>query len=68
MAIMKAKELRAMGKQELLDKMREIKTELSKEKGAVASGTKAENPGNIKQMRRTIARIKTILKERGEKE
>ncbi len=65
MAIYKIKELRAMGGEELDDKLQQLNTELSKEKSAVASGTKPENPGKIKEMRKTVARIKTIKKERG---
>lgn len=64
MAIIKKKDLRAMGEGELRDKKQELETELSRERGAIASGTKAENPGKIKEMKRTIARINTILNER----
>ena len=64
MAIYKTKELRGMGKEEIDEKLQQLKTELSKEKGAVASGTKAENPGKIKEIRKTIARILTLKKEK----
>ena len=63
MAIYKTKELRGMGKEEIDDKLQQLKTELSKERGAIASGTKAENPGKVKEIRKTIARILTIKKE-----
>ena len=66
MAIYKTKELRAMAKEELNEKLQQLETELSKEKGAVASGTKPENPGKIKEVRKTIARIITIKKEKEE--
>ncbi len=64
MAIYKAKELRAMTKEELNEKLQQLETELGREKGAVASGTKPENPGKIREMRKTIARILTIMKEK----
>ncbi len=67
MAIYRIKELREKTIEELEKIERELKTELSREKSAVKSGTKAENPGKIKEIRKTIARIKTIMKERGEK-
>ena len=64
MAILKKKDLRSMGDTELQEKIDQMKTELRKEKGAVSSGTRAENPGRIKELKRTIARILTILHER----
>ena len=65
MAIYRAKDIRAMGLEELEDKKTQLTIELSKEKSAVASGTKPENAGKIREMKRTIARINTIKKERG---
>jgi len=64
MAVVKKKDLRAMGEGELKEKKQELETELSRERGAIASGTRAENPGKVREMRRTIARINTILNER----
>jgi len=66
MAIYKTKELRAMSKEELKEKLKQLEVELRKEKGAVASGTKPENPGKIREIRKTIARILTIQRERTE--
>jgi len=34
------------------------------DKSAVASGTRAEKPGRMRELRRTIARIHTIQKEK----
>ena len=64
MAIIKKKELRSLGNEELQEKLQQLRTELSTEKGATASGTRAENPGRIKEIKRTIARILTTLHER----
>jgi large subunit ribosomal protein L29 len=44
--------------------MNQLKSELSTELGAVSSGTKPENPGRIKELKRTIARILTVLHEK----
>lgn len=52
-----------MSPKEIEKKLQEIRAELSKEMAAVASGTRPENPGRIKELRRTIARILTIKKE-----
>lgn len=65
MAIHRLKELKDMGKEDLDKTVQELETELSRERGFIASGTKAQNPGRIKEMRKVIARIKTIQKERG---
>jgi len=44
-------------------KLDEIRTELVRLKTTVASGGTIENPGRIKELRKTIARILTIEKE-----
>ncbi len=64
MAILRAKELRALSVPELEEKLEELEAELRLEKGAVASGVAPKNPGRIKEIRRTIARIKTIINEK----
>ena len=56
--------LRDNSVEELEAKMLELKTELSKEKAIVASGTRAEKPAKIRELRRQIARILTILNEK----
>ncbi len=64
MAILRAKELRALSIPELENKLKELEAELRLERGAIASGVAPKNPGKIKEIRRTIARIKTIIKEK----
>ena len=63
MAILRPKEIRNLNKEEKEKQLQQLKTELSREHSAVASGTKPENPGRIKEIRRTIARILTIENE-----
>ncbi|MCJ7450193.1 MAG: 50S ribosomal protein L29 [Candidatus Nanohaloarchaeota archaeon QJJ-9] len=60
MAILKAEEIRDMSAKEREEKLNDLKLELSKEDGKVASGGFPEDPGRIKEIKRTIARIKTI--------
>ena len=67
MAILRSKEARALGDEELDGKLQQVRTEFAREKGTVASGMKAENPGKIREMRKTIARILTIQSERKRK-
>ncbi|HLC92538.1 MAG TPA: 50S ribosomal protein L29 [archaeon] len=61
--------LRDNSTEELESKLLDLKGELSKEKALVASGTRAEKPSKIRNARRQIARILTIIgqKKRGVK-
>lgn len=58
-----SKEIRALSLEEQSAKLAELKKNLSKEKGLVASGTRPENPGKIRDSRKTVARILTIQRE-----
>ena len=60
---MKTSELRKMSGKDLDSKMMELKQELIKLNAQVATGTQLKSPGQIRQLRRTIAQIKTIRKE-----
>jgi large subunit ribosomal protein L29 len=63
MAILRSEEIRDMSGEEMDDKIFELRSELLRERSKVASGGVADNPGRIKEIRRTIARILTIKKE-----
>jgi large subunit ribosomal protein L29 len=52
-----------MSEEEMDDKIFELRSELLRERSKIASGGAADNPGRIKEIRRTIARILTIKKE-----
>jgi len=56
--------LRDNSVEELEGKLIDLKNDLSKEKAMVASGTRAEKPSKIKNTRRQIARILTIVAEK----
>ena len=60
LAILRPKEVRELAPAERLERLQQLRTELSRENGAIASGTRPENPGRIRELRRTIARILTI--------
>lgn len=64
MAVIKLSELREMDANTLKEKVAEIARELRAELGAVRAGGRATNPGRIREMRRTIARVFTIMKEK----
>lgn len=63
MAILRSDEIRDMDKDELKQEMTDLKQELVEERGQIEVGGFSENPGRIKEMKKTIARIKTILNE-----
>ena len=60
---MKAKELRELTTKELVEKIESLKEELMNLRFANASGS-LEKPSRIKEIRKTIARIKLIIRER----
>ena len=66
MAILRPEEIRDMTERELEEELEELETELLNAKAVKAAGGAPENPGRIKEMRRTIARIKTIQREEGD--
>ncbi len=58
------KELRSKSDQELIEELQELKTELRNIRTKIRSGGAVENSGQVKNIKRTIARILTILNER----
>jgi large subunit ribosomal protein L29 len=66
MAILRVDEIRNLSREEKLDELEKLKAELIRERAIASSGGAPENPGRIGELRRTIARIKTIQKETGE--
>ncbi len=63
MAILRAEEIRKMNTNEQQDELDKLKLDLVRERAVASAGGAPENPGRIKDIRRTIARIKTIQKE-----
>ena len=59
MAIIRKKELKAMAPAALVAKLNDIRRELNTERGLIKSGGRSSNPGKIKELRRTVARILT---------
>ena len=60
---MKSNELRELTTEELVKKVEELKEELFNLRFANATGN-LEKPSRIKEIRKTIARIKQIVRER----
>jgi large subunit ribosomal protein L29 len=64
MAIFKIDEIRNMSEEEITEELQKLENELIRERGIVTAGGAPEKPGRIKDIRRTIARIKTVQRER----
>ena len=64
---MKARDIRSLPKEELMNKLNELKKELVKQNAQIATGTTPKSPGQVKQIKKTIAKILTIIKEGGKK-
>ncbi|HZB80490.1 MAG TPA: 50S ribosomal protein L29 [Nitrososphaera sp.] len=61
---LRTKTLREMNNQDLSDKLAELKTDLGKLELEKSKGTLKKQTGNIRWLRRDIARMKTIMNER----
>ncbi|MDO5715229.1 MAG: 50S ribosomal protein L29 [Tissierellia bacterium] len=60
---MKTKEIRQLSSEELNKKVNELKNELFNLRFRLATG-QLDNPSSIKNVKKDIARVKTILRER----
>lgn len=67
LARLKLKDLRKMNDDELTKKLSELKADLGKLKIEVAKGTLRKQSGKIRYQRRDVARLLTLLRERGKK-
>ena len=68
MTILHPKEIRDMTPAERESNLEDLETELLNAQSIKAAGGMPENPSEIKELRRTIARIKTIQREEGDLE
>ena len=66
MAILYSDEIRDMTPAERQAELEELETELLNANAVQAAGGAPENPGRVKELKRTIARIKTIQREEGD--
>jgi large subunit ribosomal protein L29 len=66
MARLKLRTLHEMNDTDLRDKLSDLKTDLAKLRSEGAKGTLKKRTGDIRWVRRDIARIMTLLNERKE--
>ncbi len=64
MALIKKNEFKKMTEPQLKEKLTELKKELMKINTQKSSGASLENPGKVKAIRKTIARIIMMLSEK----
>jgi len=68
MTILHPVEIRDMTPAEREAELEDLETELLNAVSVKAAGAQPEDPGRIQELRRTIARIKTIQREEGDLE
>jgi len=61
----KAREFRKLSTEEIRKNLQELKKEIMKENVHVSAGTAPSNSGKLRQTKKNIARLLTILNEKG---
>ena len=67
MAILRAGAIRELDQKEWDERLVDLRKDLMKVKGIMASGGMPEDVGKVREIRRTIARMLTIKNEKGSK-
>jgi large subunit ribosomal protein L29 len=63
MALLRTKDIRAMRREDLKLKFKELNDELMHERGIAAMGGAPASPGKLRALRTNVARIHTIMRE-----
>lgn len=63
MPILRMLEIHEMSSEEKQEKLQVLRTELTRIKTTVKAGGAVENPGRAKLLRKTIARIMTVINQ-----
>ncbi len=63
MPILRLDEIRDMDDEERQERVQELRTELIKIRTMIKAGGSVENPGRVKALKKTIARILTVMNE-----
>jgi len=64
MAILKPRDARKLSREDLDKKAGELRLEVAKDKANIAIGAPVSSPGKTREMKRTVARILTIKREK----
>jgi len=63
MTLLRIDEIRRMSETERNDELESLLKDLMRERGVIATGGSPDNPGRVGEIRKTIARIKTVQRE-----
>jgi large subunit ribosomal protein L29 len=63
MPILRISEIRDMTPEDRSKMLDELRTELTKLKTTIKAGGSLENPGRVRSLKKTIARILTVIRE-----
>jgi len=63
-AVLRADEVRSMNLEEAKAKLRELRAELARERAIRKGGGSSENPMRARELRKAIARILTVIREK----
>jgi large subunit ribosomal protein L29 len=63
MSIFRIEEIRSMSAKERDEELESLMRDLLHERGVIATGGSPDNPGRVGEIKRTIARIKTVQGE-----
>ena len=66
MPILRMDDIRDMDTEERQERLQEFRTELIKIRTMIKAGGSVENPGRVKALKKTIARILTVMNEEGQ--
>ncbi|MBS7614252.1 50S ribosomal protein L29 [Candidatus Bathyarchaeota archaeon] len=64
MVMKRIREIREKPSEDLLKRLSELKTELVRMRTMVEAGGAVENPSRIRNLKKTIARIQTVINEK----
>jgi large subunit ribosomal protein L29 len=63
MTLFRIDEIRRMSENERNEELESLLKDLMRERGVIATGGSPDNPGRVGEIRKTIARIKTVQRE-----
>jgi len=61
--ILRMSQIREMSREDQEKRLEEFRTELSKVNTMIKAGGSIENPGRVKALKKTIARVLTVIRE-----
>jgi len=61
--ILRMSQIREMSREDQEKRLEEFRTELSKVNTMIKAGGSIENPGRVKALKKTIARVLTVMRE-----